>query len=332
MGEGRSTAGPRRVAVVLGAGGSVGYAYSVGVLAALAAEFDWDPRTAQVLVGTSAGSVVAAYLRAGWSAPDLLSVTLGEPLGPVGRALIERAYGAPAAPAQARRAPAGLRPAGPGALRSALRRPWAARPGVLGAALLPSGRRSAETIVAPVRGLHGSRWPARSLWLPAVRLRDGARVVFGQPGAPPTDVATAVAASCAIPAYYAPVEVAGAAYVDGGTHSPTNADLLAPLAPALDLVVVVAPMGIAGGTLQRRVDLPVRLYARARLRREVAGLRRAGIAVVTIEPQPADLAAMGVDQLAESRSADVARSAGASVAAALAASASLAASLGALGG
>ena len=55
---------------------------------------------------------------------------------------------------------------------------------------------------------------------------DACRVVFGRPGAPHTDVATAVGASSAIPGYFAPVTIHGRRYVDGGVHSPTNADVL----------------------------------------------------------------------------------------------------------
>ena len=62
---------PTRVAVVLGAGGTVGHAFHAGVLAALHHELGWDARHADLVVGTSAGSVVAALLRAGLPAADL---------------------------------------------------------------------------------------------------------------------------------------------------------------------------------------------------------------------------------------------------------------------
>ena len=57
-----------RIGLVLGAGGAVGHAFHAGVLAALADETGWDAREAEVVVGTSAGSVVGALLRAGMSA------------------------------------------------------------------------------------------------------------------------------------------------------------------------------------------------------------------------------------------------------------------------
>ena len=60
-----------KVAVVLGAGGTVGHAFHAGVLTALHDELGWDARRADLLVGTSAGSIVASMLRAGMPAADL---------------------------------------------------------------------------------------------------------------------------------------------------------------------------------------------------------------------------------------------------------------------
>jgi NTE family protein len=97
-----------------------------------------------------------------------------------------------------------------------------------------------------------------------------------------TDVGSAVAASCAIPGYFAAVDIAGVAYVDGGLHSPTNADLLTGL--DLDLVVISSPMSVEPRTLRPRADLPLRLLFHRYLRNEVWALRRKGDQVVTIEP------------------------------------------------
>src|SRR5688500_10328808 len=77
-----------RVALVLGAGGSVGHAYHVGVLSALADELRWDARSAELIVGTSAGSVVGAGLRAGLDALDMRARALGRPLSPSGRHIV----------------------------------------------------------------------------------------------------------------------------------------------------------------------------------------------------------------------------------------------------
>ena len=59
------------VGLVLGAGGLVGQAYHSGILAALENDLGWDPRTADLVVGTSAGALTAALLRTGVSTVDL---------------------------------------------------------------------------------------------------------------------------------------------------------------------------------------------------------------------------------------------------------------------
>lgn len=119
-----------------------------------------------------------------------------------------------------------------------------------------------------MRERHGTGWPDAPLWIVAVRRGDGRRTVFGRAGEPVTDVGSAVAASCAVPAYFAAVEIDGTAYVDRGVHSPTNADLVADL--DLDLVVVSSPMSVRPGAVRRpRVDLPLRPLFHRYLREEV---------------------------------------------------------------
>jgi predicted acylesterase/phospholipase RssA len=76
-----------------------------------------------------------------------------------------------------------------------------------------------------------------------VRLGSGRRVVFGRDADVTAAVPEAVAASCAIPGYFVPVRIGEFRYVDGGVHSPTNADVLA--GQGLDLVIVSSAMSAA---------------------------------------------------------------------------------------
>src|SRR3954470_11006049 len=69
-----------RVGLVLGAGGLVGQAYQAGVLAALEHDLGWDPRTADIVVGSSAGSITATLLRLGVPASDLAAWAVEAPL------------------------------------------------------------------------------------------------------------------------------------------------------------------------------------------------------------------------------------------------------------
>src|SRR5437763_16853595 len=76
-----ATKGPMpRIGLVLGAGGMVGHAFHAGVLAAMSEATGFDAREAEVIVGTSAGSVVGALLRAGLAPADLAAHASGAPL------------------------------------------------------------------------------------------------------------------------------------------------------------------------------------------------------------------------------------------------------------
>lgn len=302
--------GVPRIGIVLGAGGAVGHAFHVGVLAELADATGWDPRDAEVVVGTSAGSVVGALLRADVSAPDLAARATGAPLSPEGAHLAARSGRPASIPSRPPRRGAGFPGmASPGTfVRAVFPLSWPVRPGALVAAALPAGQVSTELVTSGLRPLFGAGWPDRELWICAVRLDTGRRVVFGREGAPGhVDVPDAVAASCAIPAFFEPVEIGGARYVDGGAHSPTNADLLA--GRGLDLVVVVSPMSVAGNRLRPSLDLPARRLARLYLGREASRVRRAGTPVLAFQPAAADLAVMGLNPMDATRRGPVTRQA-----------------------
>ncbi len=260
--------------LVLGAGGLAGEAFHRGVVRAMD-DLGVDARAADVIVGTSAGALVAASLR----------------------------RGAPARPSPAP-APAGRRlPSQRGLILELARRPRQGLNALLLRPELTTGRRDVTFIAEGLRRMHGTAWPAAELWVVAVRRRDGRRVVFGTPGAPATDVGSAVAASCAIPAYFTPVQIDGAAYIDGGVHSPTNADLLAGC--DLDLVVVSSPMSVDVRSARPRVDLPIRLRFQQFLRGETWTLRRHGLRIATIEPDTAVLRAMGLNMMSARRTDEV---------------------------
>ncbi len=302
-----------RIGLVLGAGGAVGHAFHSGVLAALAEQTGWDAREAEIIVGTSAGSLVGAFLRGGLSPSDLAARATDAPLSNEGRALVDRATAATAhlSPIPARPPRRSGLPAmsAPGALLRAALRPWNARPGAVAAAALPEGRISTDIISSGLRSLFDA-WPDRALWINAVDLQTSRRVTFGRDGGPAADVPSAVAASCAIPAFFAPVTIGGVRYVDGGAHSPTNVDLLAGL--GFDLVVVSSPMSVARNSFRFAADQPARRMSRLALAGEVARVRRAGTPVITFQPTPADLDVMGINAMDPSRVADVSRQARAS--------------------
>jgi len=293
-----------RIGLVLGAGGLTGQAYHAGVLAALEAELGWDPRSAELIVGSSAGSLTGAALRIGVPAHDLLASAVGTELSAEGAflAAFDR-EGPDIPPFDPKHAFSGWRLPSADLLRRTARRPWAFRPASAAATLLPPGFVDITGPADALAPLLGHDWPA-GLWICAARRSDGGRVAFGRPGAPPATLGRAVAASCAIPGYFAPVEIEGVAYLDGGVHSPTNADIVR--GEHLDLVIVSSPMSAAHGRM-RGADAAVRWALHRRLDQEVQRLRRSGTQVVRIEPKSSTRAVMGVNAMADGRAAEVAQ-------------------------
>jgi NTE family protein len=108
----------------------------------------------------------------------------------------------------------------------------------------------------------------------------------------------AVAASCAVPGYFAPVRIGRHTYVDGGVHSPTNAALLRGC--GLDLAVVVSPMSGPAG-MRPDVYAASRRHSARLLRREVRALRATGVRTVVFTPGPAEQEVMGNDMMSRHR-------------------------------
>jgi NTE family protein len=287
-----------RVGLVLGAGGVVGQAYHAGVLAALEHDLGWDPRTADLIVGSSAGSITGTLLRLGVPASDLAAFAVDSPLSTEGQPVLDRmereiefpAFGVRDVVRPWRLPKAAL-------VARVARSPLRIRPSVAALTLAPAGRVDLLEHVSVIADVVGDSWPER-LWLSAVRRDDGRRVMFGRPHAPAAPLPHAVAASCAIPAYFRPVRIGRHQYFDGGVHSPTNADVVR--REGLDLVVVVSPM--SSRRRARTVDGALRWRAHRQLMREAEELRRRGTTVVRFEPGRASLAVMGVNAMANDRS------------------------------
>ncbi|HVB93328.1 MAG TPA: patatin-like phospholipase family protein [Acidimicrobiales bacterium] len=288
------------IGLVLGAGGIVGQAYHAGVLHALETELGWDARTARVIVGSSAGAVTGTSLRMGIAGSDLAAVAAGTPLSPEGARLMEQLLpdtsDLPPLPAGSWLRP--WRPPSAALLGRIIRRPLAFRPGVAAMTMLPAGRVDLRQRGEPLHRMVGDNWP-EGLWICAVRRTDGHRVVFGRPGSPPAPLASAVLASCAIPSYFAPIEIGGVEYFDGGVHSPTNADALR--SQPLDTVIVVSPMS----STHPPGDAPdglLRWSAHRRLNRETRVLQHHGMSVIRFEPGAGSLEMMGLRPMANDRS------------------------------
>jgi NTE family protein len=246
-------------------------------------------------------------LRAGLSGADQFARATSSELSPEGAALIGGLAPIPELPARPA-FPRGLPlPASPQLAATALLPPWRARPVAALAGLLPAGRVPTEPIGDRIRTLFGNQWPRESLWICALRLRDGQRVVFGRDDVDVPDVGVAVEASCAIPGYLQPVAIGAETYVDGGAHSPSNADVVAGI--GLDLVVVISTMSAPWTALRPSPNIGTRALASWVLEREVRSIRAAGTPVLVLEPTAEDLSVMGSNAMDPARRAAVAEQA-----------------------
>jgi NTE family protein len=304
--DGRPGAGAGgRWGLVLGGGGVLGAAWLVGALDALQQARGVDARDAEIILGTSAGSVIGGLLAGGVPVEELMAQQRGESTGR--GAMPPQDYDAPAGPPHPPLP--GLRPGNARIITRNARRLRRLPPTTVLSGFVPAGRgrmpavgRLIETVVPA-----GSWADHPGLRVVAVDYDSGHRVAFGAPGAPEADLAQAVLASCAIPGWFAPVEIDGVRYVDGGVWSATNADLLA--GAGLDEVIVLAPMFSL--RYDRPADWRARVERRWRTRvtrramAEAAKINRAGGAVTMLGPGPDDLQLIGYNLMASERRTDV---------------------------
>jgi len=217
-------------ALVLGGGGSTGNAWLIGVVAGLV-DGGLDVVTADVTIGTSAGSTAAAQM-AGATPTELLDAILAaapqQRTGPVGsdrgrvpnRPVVDRletisriiASAADAADMRRRMGAAALD------LDAASDGSWQEQWRATVASRLPS-----------------QRWPQRRVLITAVDAHTGEPVVFDRHSG--VDLVDAVAASCASGR---PYRIGDHRYIDGGYRSNAeNADLAA----GYGRVLVLSPFG-----------------------------------------------------------------------------------------
>lgn len=254
---------------MLGGGGVTGVAWEIGILAGLL-EHGLDMSDADLVVGTSAGSVVGVDVRSGVSLAEFYQQQMAPPTGEIkaklglaivlkyGRAMV---FTKDPAVARAR--------IGAMALRTKTE-PEAARRAVIESRI-------------PVR-----EWPAGQLKITAVDAATGEFTAFDASSG--VALVDAVGASCAVPGVWPPVSINGRRYIDGGMRSATNADLAA----GYPRVVVIAPMTQGFGAI-------------ASLGSQVRKLTEAGAEVLVIKPDRAAGQAIGRNVLDPARRAASAR-------------------------
>jgi NTE family protein len=305
VGPGMALGGSRpRVGLVLGAGGVLGAAWMTGALPALQERLPCPLNAVDLVVGTSAGSVLAAGLRCGLSIDEMIAHQRGEAIGALADSGAGDVTGGPWPP------PPALRVGSPRLMLTSLLTPHRVHPGVGASAWVLRGRGSHRALRDMVYALHAhahghaasrgspADWVGGGrTWTVAVDYDRGRRVFFGRPGAPRARLADAVVASCSIPGWYEPAVIGGRRYVDGGVRSPTSLGAVA--RAGVDEVFVLAPMASIAADKPRkpheRLERHLRALITMALLREVRALRSAGIRVTVLTPGPEDLAVMGVN-------------------------------------
>jgi NTE family protein len=233
-------------ALVLGGGGITGIAWELGLIAGLA-ERGIDLTGADLLVGTSAGSVVGAQIATGVDVEERYAAQLVPPAGEIAAAL-----------GRGTMVRFGLAMVGP-------RDPQRVRARIGRLALKARTVPEAERIRVIGERLPVHEWPERALRIATVDAHTGEFVILDREAGVP--LVEAVAASCAVPGIWPPVSTGGRRFIDGGVRSPANADLAA----GFSRVVVIAP-------IMRGIEPLVGVHA------QVAALRADGSLVTVVSP------------------------------------------------
>nr|WSW47002.1 patatin-like phospholipase family protein [Streptomyces sp. NBC_01001] len=257
-------------ALVLGGGGLTGIGWESGILYGLA-QAGVDLTAADLVVGTSAGSVVGAQLTSGLLTPqELYERQLGDPAG--------EAVARLGAGLVARYAVAMVRSRDPESYRR--------RVGALALAADTGGEVERRKVLEARLVSH--EWPERRLVVTAVDALTGELAAFDRESG--AGLVDAVSASCAVPGVWPPVTVGGRRFIDGGIRSATNADL----ASGCARVVILAPLALGSGL----VPSPAAQAAR---------LRAAGAQVLLITPSAQARKAFGRNVLDPARRDPAAR-------------------------
>lgn len=210
-----------KTALVLAGGGVAGVAWELGVLRGIQQA---DPEladqvlAADVMIGTSAGSSVAAQVTGGVPLDDLYQRQLG-PAPALGDVQIDMGELTMRFAAAAKGATS----------RTELRQ----RIGAVAIATDAGDAAQRRAVIAA--RLPSDVWPDRNLLVTAVNAETGEPVVFTRDSG--VELVDAVMASCAVPGVWPTVTVNGSKHMDGGIRSITNADL----AIGCDRVLVLTP-------------------------------------------------------------------------------------------
>jgi NTE family protein len=250
----------RERALVLSGGGVTGIAWELGMIAGLR-DAGVDLGSADVVIGTSAGSVVGAQITSGASLEELYERQIAPPDGEIASSLSRSTM---------------LTLVG----SVVMARDVLAARRRIGRMALAANTVPEEQRIKVIRSrLPRHEWPGdRRLLVTAVDTATGELGVFGRDGG--VALVDAVAASCAVPGVWPPVTIAGRRWMDGGIRSMANADL----AHGYRRVVVLAPLRMNTALMPGP-------------QQQAAQLRSKGADVVVVQPDASTREAFGRNPL-----------------------------------
>jgi NTE family protein len=271
-------------ALVLGGGGPVGIAWESGLAAGLE-EAGVRLADADLIIGTSAGSVVGAQLALGRAPSELVAAQ--ESLSENTRHPAQRSYDL--APLMQHFIKLYTSSESPEKLRAEI-----------GAFAVAAATMNEEEWLASfgrLQGMGSDTWPQRHYMCTAVDASDGSFVTWDKDSGVP--LGRAIASSCAVPGIFPPIALNGRRYIDGGMRSATNADL----ARGHDRVIVVSVTSSARASAMPQLMENMR----RRFDAELDAIREAGGQVEVIVPDDGAIHAIGPNVMDPSRRATVAR-------------------------
>jgi NTE family protein len=309
----RAHPGHPRIGLVFGAGGVLGAAWMTGALARLQDRLPGAAADVDLVVGTSAGSVLAAALRCRASLEEMVAWQCGDASGILTESVVLAAKDGPLPPFPH------LRFGSLPLARAALLRPLQVPPWVGASGWLLHGRGQHAALRSLVGALHSrhqqhpfrdgvpSDWVDGQTWVAAMDYDSGRHVLFGRQDAPRASLLDAVVASCSIPGWYEPMVIGGRRYVDGGIRSATSLSALR--GTNVHEVYVLAPMASTepDHPLQPhlRIERRLRQLITLVLLRQAKALSAEGKHVTIVTPGPRDLAVMGANLMDPRRRQDV---------------------------
>ncbi len=244
-------------ALVLGGGGIVGISWETGILVGLA-HAGIDVRNADLFIGTSAGSNVAAQITSGLSLDELFQRQVDPAL---------QAHELAPQPDFAKMLADFTRAFEEGGTRAEIMQ----RVGALALAAPTISEAQRREVIVSRLPVHS--WPESPLEIVAVDAFSGERTIFTRESK--VELVDAVMASSSVPYVWPPATVKQSRYIDGGCYSMANLDLAA----GFDKILVLQP------------DVPPVAVLES-LEEQIERLQREGAQIEVITPDEAMKAAL----------------------------------------